>query len=400
MAETKKLIEIARDLNELYKIKKAALPYSINAITELHAGENANSRILRGLLQYSRNGKYTILQSFIERLRIIADCEIDISIKAPEMTNEEGNKRGRIDLLIKEKKSYAIIIENKIWDACDQDEQIEKYIDYVDGLGIPRRKVYVIYLTRDGNKEISDESLTDTAKKYLEYSHRSNGRFICMNFKDDILPWLDTLKDLEEIKNEPLLSSSITLYIDYLKEIFDAREEDLAIEKELEEQLMDKLQVSSLQDLLQTWEDVSKLEDTVCKATNKRIKSICEKKICRILEKKGYHVRTYDFQYDYFDLEVDIPGWEKCWWAIESDKNKLFSGVWRNPEKRVAKKYISMLNDVFDHSDDGYIGWNWHNDYELNDDFWLMLESHSTKFVNFVINEIERVRKETKNIKL
>lgn len=175
MAETKKLIEIARDLNELYKIKKAALPYSINAITELHAGENANSRILRGLLQYSRNGKYTILQSFIERLRIIADCEIDISIKAPEMTNEEGNKRGRIDLLIKEKKSYAIIIENKIWDACDQDEQIEKYIDYVDGLGIPRRKVYVIYLTRDGNKEISDKSLTDTAKKYLEYSHESGG---------------------------------------------------------------------------------------------------------------------------------------------------------------------------------------------------------------------------------
>ena len=62
MAETKKLIEIARDLNELYKIKKAALPYSINAITELHAGENANSRILRGLLQYSRNGKYTMNQ--------------------------------------------------------------------------------------------------------------------------------------------------------------------------------------------------------------------------------------------------------------------------------------------------------------------------------------------------
>ena len=402
MAETKKLIEIARDLNELYKIKKAALPYSINAITELHAGENANSRILRGLLQYSRNGKYTILQSFIERLRIIADCEIDISIKAPEMTNEEGNKRGRIDLLIKEKKSYAIIIENKIWDACDQDEQIEKYIDYVDGLGIPRRKVYVIYLTRDGNKEISDESLTDTAKKYLEYSHRSNGRFICMNFKDDILPWLDTLKVLEEIQREPLLLSSITLYDDYLKEIFDAREEDIKIENELEEQLMEKLQIDSLKDLLQTWEDVTELENNVSNATNKKIKSICENKICKAIEKRGYHIRTYDFQYDYFDLEVDIPEWEKCWWAMESDKNslELFSGVWRNPEKKLAKKYISMLNDVFEHSDDGYIGWNWHKDNELGDDFWLMLESHPTKFVNYIVNEIERVRKETKNIKL
>jgi hypothetical protein len=65
MAEEKNLIKIANDLNELYRSKKAALPYSINVISELHAGENANSRILRGLLQYSRNGKYTILQSFI-----------------------------------------------------------------------------------------------------------------------------------------------------------------------------------------------------------------------------------------------------------------------------------------------------------------------------------------------
>lgn len=400
MAETEKLIRIARELNKLYWSKKAALPYSVNVISELHAGENANSRILRGLLQYSRNGKYSILQSFIERLRIIADCDIDISIKAPELTNEEGNERGRIDLLIKEKKSYAIVIENKIWDACDQDEQIEKYIDYVDGLGIPKRKVYVIYMTRDGNKEISDKSLTDKAKKSLGYTNRNNGRFISMNFKDDIMPWLNTLMDLEEIQREPLLSSSITLYVDYLKAIFDAREEDLAIEKELEERLMEKLQIDTLKELLQTWEDIDKLQDIVSSKANHQIKSICENKICKAIEKRGYHVRTYDFQYDYFDLEVDIPEWEKCWWAIESDKNKLFSGVWRNPEKKVAKKYIAMLNEIFDQSDDDYIGWNWHKDYELNDDFWLNIESHPTKFVKFIVNEIERVRKDTKNIKL
>jgi hypothetical protein len=198
------------------------------------------------------------------------------------------------------------------------------------------------------------------------------------------------------------LSSSITLYVDYLKGIFDAREEDIIIENELEEQLMEKLRINSLKELLQVWEDVDKLQNIVSSKAHHQIKSICENKICKAIEKRGYHVRIYDFQYDYFDLEVDIPEWEKCWWAMESDKNslELFSGVWRNPEKKVAKKYISMLSEVFDHSDDGYIGWNWHNDYELNDDFWLMLESHSTKFVNYVINEIERVRKETKNIKL
>ena len=44
-----------------------------------------------------------------------------------------------------------------------------------------------------------------------------------------------------------------------------------------------------------------------------------------------------------------------------------------------------MLNDVFDNSDDGYIGWNWHKDYELNDEFWIDIETHSRKFVNFVV---------------
>jgi hypothetical protein len=85
---------------------------------------------------------------------------------------------------------------------------------------------------------------------------------------------------------------------------------------------------------------------------------------------------------------------------MESDKGGLFSGVWRDPDKKVAKKNITMLRSIFDNSDDGYIGWNWHKDYELKDEFWIDLETHSRKFVNFIINEIERVRKETKGISL
>ncbi len=399
MIENEKLIKVAKELNKLYKSKKSALPYSINVIRELHPNENANSRILRGLLQYSRNGQYPILQSFIELLQTLADCPIDVAIQNPELTNEQDN---RIDLLIKEKRSYAIIVENKIWGAPDQGKQIERYIDSVIDIGIPKRRIFVIYLTFDGSKRVSDISLTDKAKKLLGYSNKCNGRFICMNFKDDIMPWLDTHMDLEEIQNEPLLASSITQYIDYLKEIFDERKEDIEIEKELEEQLMDKLKINSLKELLNTWEDVCKLEDLCSKAANEKIENICKQKICNALEKKGYHIRAYEFRYDYFDLEVDIPGWEKCWWSMESDKNILFSGIWRNPEKKVAKKYIAMLNvnDVFENSDDGYIGWNWHKDYELNDDFWLEIETHSRRFVNFIINEIERVRKETKGIKL
>ena len=60
----KLFLKIAKELNKLYASRKKSLPYSVNVISELHANENANSRILRGLLQYSHNGKYPIFQKF------------------------------------------------------------------------------------------------------------------------------------------------------------------------------------------------------------------------------------------------------------------------------------------------------------------------------------------------
>ena len=61
-----------------------------------------------------------------------------------------------------------------------------------------------------------------------------------------------------------------------------------------------------------------------------------------------------------------------------------------------------MLKDVYNESDGdyNYIGWDWHDDYELNDEFWINLEVHSVKFVNFIISEIEWVKEATRNIKL
>lgn len=396
------LLKVAKELNELYLFKKAALPYSLNVISELHADENANSRILKGLLQYSCNGQFPILRSFIELIDSLADCEVDIPIKKPELTNEEGDERGRIDLLIQEKKSYAIIVENKIWDAYDQKKQIEKYIDYVERLGVPKRKIFVVYLTHDGNKKISDDSLTDKAKKYLGCSNKSNGRFICMNFMDDIMPWLDTLVDMEDVQKEPLLSSAIIQYGDYLGKIFDARKEDIEIENELEKKLMEKLQIENFQELLQVREDVDRLYDCVISKTNDWINNICEKKICKAIERKGYSILYSDFGYGNFHLEVSIPKWKKSRWAIRTGKNSiLWSGIWNDPENKVAKKYKSMLNDVYEKSDvEGWIGWNRHKEYELNDAFWISFEAHPTKFVNFIINEIERVVEATKDMKL
>lgn len=390
------LLHIAAELNELYEQKIKELPYRLNIITELHANENANSRILRGILQYQINNDYPLLRSFIDIVQNKCDCNISLDVKFPVITNEES----RIDLLIKEKSNYAIVVENKIWGAIDQDKQIERYVDYVLNCGIPQNRIYVVYLTADGSKKIGDNSLTDPVKKKLGMSTYKDGRFVCINFKDDILPWLQEIIQSDIAKSEPLLCSALTQYVDYQKGIFGLRNEDEIIAKQLEIVTMEKLKINSIGELLKAWRDVDKLQDTICNAANKRIESLCISKIRNALEKQGYTIKASEFKYDRFDLEIEIPEWKKSWWCIEEEKFRLFWGIWEDPEKNVAPKYKSKLSDVYEKiQESGYIAWYWMNK-ELNDDFWIELEKHSAKFVNMVVTEIERVRAATNNMKL
>ena len=85
-------------------------------------------------------------------------------------TDDDGQskeKKGRIDLLIKNDKQ-AIIIENKINYATDQDEQLVRYMKYVDEtLGIKTYTVVYLTLIDDGKKPLLDGYSADF-KKYAD----------------------------------------------------------------------------------------------------------------------------------------------------------------------------------------------------------------------------------------
>ena len=175
----KLLCELIEKLYNLYDSEKSKLPYGANVIDELHAGENAHSRILRLLLQYTNGYNYPVYTSFIKLLSQFCK-NIRTDIANPEFSNEEN----RIDVLIKERKAnppYSIIIENKVCEAEDQDCQIERYIESIKDCGIVSKNIYVVYLTSDGNKIISDSSLTENAKKWLDVTNDNKGRFIELN---------------------------------------------------------------------------------------------------------------------------------------------------------------------------------------------------------------------------
>ncbi|MBO4875470.1 MAG: PD-(D/E)XK nuclease family protein [Bacteroidales bacterium] len=211
----KDLLDVAQRYSALYRKEKDRFPYRLNVIKELHDDENAHSRILVRLLQYKENGEYTWLLSFVNRLNDLCDGEANIEVARPIIDTEHSTGNGRIDGLVIEDGKYAIIIENKIWYAGDQYKQIDKYVKYVNRQhSVPNDNIYVVYLTLNGSKVVSDDSLSKETKSIL------GNRFIPMSFQYDILPWLenDVLPNCK--LKERCLETALYQYIDYLKGLF------------------------------------------------------------------------------------------------------------------------------------------------------------------------------------
>jgi len=167
------------------------LPYRLNLLDDLSTNENAHSKFLIRLLQYK-----PALLNFLEYLNNnsgVFNFNLDL-IKRPELTWEKM----RIDGLIKENNKYAIIIENKIHNAKEQEYQVGRYIEKCRAIGYKVEQIYVLYLTRTNNDHQSSQSwgvqytIGDFKTRYSKLSYRS-----------DILYWLEeyleTLDDKESL---------------------------------------------------------------------------------------------------------------------------------------------------------------------------------------------------------
>ena len=207
--------DILDKINNIYESEYRKLPYQVNLLDEIHANENAHTRILLSLLRYEDNHDFPILKSFINLIK-----DSYIQVKNPNIEFNTSN----IDGLILESNKYAIIIENKIHWAVDQKEQIDRYVKHViNERQIPASCVYVIYLTSDGNKEVSDYSMSDDTKATL------GERYVRMNYKYDILPWLNNVVLPNCTLKQDLLASAIKQYIDHLRGMFGLRDRDYKI---------------------------------------------------------------------------------------------------------------------------------------------------------------------------
>lgn len=244
-------LELARALGEYYESLKESLPFHINVIDQLHANENAHTRILTQLLKYRENGEYTILRSF---LKLIPDFNV-------ESFGIDGShiyfNRENIDGLIEKEGEYAVIIENKIHWAVDQDKQIERYVETEINHGIPKEHIWVMYLTRDGQKKVEGYSLTDKTAKLLE------SRFVEMDYRHHVLPWLkDTILPNCKLKEE-WLASAIKQYVDHLEGLFGTRESQKTIVNKMQNKIAKSIGCTDAMPLAEKYIKMSRFVKTL-----------------------------------------------------------------------------------------------------------------------------------------
>lgn len=221
--------EFVEKYDELYRKLEYKLPYHINVIDELHANENAHSRILAKLLQQNANNRFEVLESFIEYLSEQKSALFyNIKVEDPVITQETG----RIDLWIRD-KTYSIIVENKIHYASDQDRQLERYIDKTKQKGYTSEQIFIVYLSP--RYEEPDE------QSWGEYRDEFAERYLNLSFSNDILQWLKD-KVLPDVRHKDIfLKSAIEQYIDHLEGFFEFRTINNKVNMELRDFIKQEL---------------------------------------------------------------------------------------------------------------------------------------------------------------
>ena len=212
-SEYRKLFVFAEAFKEKLLYEKKRLPYHINVIDELHINENGHSRILMKLLNFQNDkGQYEMLGSLVHYIK--QNCRSyefeSISIDKPRITQEEA----RIDLWVRD-RDYAIIFENKVYNAVDQEAQLARYIDKTKECGYNEDAIFIVYLSQSGNEP--------TSQSWGSYEETFKPRYINLSFRDDILHWLkdDVLPNIRQ--KDVLLHSAIWQYVDYLEGLFYLR---------------------------------------------------------------------------------------------------------------------------------------------------------------------------------
>lgn len=237
------LLEIFDRIQKAKDNVKGKAKYHFNALLNAEPDEPKVSKILAGFFLQKTNGDYRILKDFVKKFW---GSGLASMIKTPTIITEETVKDDkRIDILVYEKDKYAIVMENKIWDASDQPNQLANYIEAMMGgtYSFNEEQIYVAYLPSTNDHQPSPNSWNNRDTGY-SYQAEFKERFKLIDFKNKVLPWLESSKAIQEVNDNRYFENSCFLFIDYLRRKLDIDNIDNMAQKEIEKQLREYFSAS------------------------------------------------------------------------------------------------------------------------------------------------------------
>ena len=351
-------ISIARELIDLQQRLQAELPYHINLVDAIGADENANSRILAGILSYrDDSGNYQVLKDFANHF--FRETGLEETIERPTIVTEQLVRNDkRIDIYIHELGKYAIILENKVMDAPEQPHQLANYIEGLNDFGYENEQIFIGYLPRTNETQPSENSWTN--RKGLSHSEVFQSRFRNISFRDGILPWLKNLKI--PASETAMLQQSVRVYIDYLEGLFGFRPNEHYIEMKTDEYIADKLAFTdepsdNLRKAMDAVAEIDKLKKEIVRHKRKEARKILNdwlRKSKDEFPEQIWEDRTDDAQFPSIGFPVSYGGHErafKIFIQIDHNNNYIYYGAYLGsgytlPAKDARDLLRPIMNDV------------------------------------------------------
>ena len=223
-------ISLAEQVHQITKIHLDKMPFHLNVIEAACRGrfkETGHSLVLANLLKHP-----VIQSSFIKNI-------LNIQHEYMHVTAEKN----RIDVALKGKDIF-VIIENKVNDAEEMENQIYRYVNEI---GIKKydftlSQIYVIYLTPTNRTLPSLYSLCDKNKENNVFEALGKEHFKVLSYKYDITDWLCKLS----IENEPHIASALNQYIDFLENKFYTSSIYQNMNKEIKDFILKELHIEGL----------------------------------------------------------------------------------------------------------------------------------------------------------
>ena len=308
----------------------AKLNFNIfDIITDKWKRENLHSEILKFLLENYEE----FFDNFLDFIEIKNKEEYSNS----EITNEEA----KIDILIKS-ENKAIIVENKINEAPDQNEQLARYYKKVK-YEYKKEVEKIIYIVPSENKNPNEQTFGKDEKIKKEI----NDRFIKIKGFDgsenDLVSCLEKSRDklkanLEKTKNN--LDSEnfhklffINHYIEILKRTGAGDMSE--VELKFFEEIMEKYKTDK--DIFKKIKYIGEMYNNLLEIKNKYISENIKAEDWGYNKEGGYWSCSYTFPYgkNNFHLEIDTYDIFKIYICFYDDKDKI------NDKKNILSKALN-----------------------------------------------------------